>query len=154
MREELTVAAIPPGGEHDDCAVMPFADELTGPAADAISSHAERFALRLLEPAAGLFEPTATGHEKEVRALLAATYFAAGHGYARVFWPASAAAGEGLSLDRIAQITDAALLVGRLVSLDASTHGVPSIHVHTPFADLSTAQVRELIEDMGLTVAA
>ena len=55
-----------------------------------------------------------------------------------------------LALDRIAQIADRAVLVARLVAIDADAHGVPSIRIETPYADFTDRQIADLIADMEL----
>ena len=59
--------------------------------------------------------------------------------------PATGAAGDSLDLDQIAQITDRAGLVSRLVAIDADVHSVPSIRIETPYADFSDRQIADLI---------
>lgn len=96
----------------------------------------------------------ATDGELETLALLSATYLAARAGCTRVLWPINAAVGESLDLDRIAQAHDRALLVSRLVALDAVVHAVPGIHVETPYVDLTDRQIADLAIDMDLPLDA
>ena len=71
---------------------------------------------------------------------------------ARVVWPVSAGAGEGLDLDAMAHAANTALLVSRLAALNAEHHGVPGIEVVTPLLDLNDTQVIELAHDMVVPV--
>ena len=153
-REELAAAGVAPGQGKSEPGLMPFSPSLSEAQAETIARAAEMFALRLVDTPRHLFLPAHSGAQLESASLLEATYCAASMGYSRVFWPVSAAIGDSLDLDRVAQITDTALLVGRLVALDAASHGIASIHVHCPFADLASKQIVELIEDMGVNVAA
>ena len=94
------------------------------------------------------------GPKQEVLELVHTTYAAAALGYERVLWPATGTLGDSIDLDRVAQIADRGLLVGRLVALDAREHGVPSIRVETPWADFTDRQVADLVCDMELPVEA
>lgn len=95
-----------------------------------------------------------TGQADTLR-LIAAAYVAARHGYEVVVWPVQFGGTGGLDtpdIDRIARTTDRALLVTRLVSLDAEEHGRPGIRVETPFVDFSDRQIADLALDMSLPV--
>ena len=56
------------------------------------------------------------------------------------------------SVDALARELDRALLVSRLVTLDASEHGVSVFEVQTPLMDLSDAQVAELALDLDVPI--
>jgi hypothetical protein len=88
--------------------------------------------------------------------LLAAAYVAAAHRCDRVVWPVQSPApvsGEDdVDLDRIAADVDRALLVSRLVALDADEHGRPGLRIETPYVDLSDRQLAELAFDMDVPV--
>ncbi|MDX2132529.1 MAG: hypothetical protein SFY69_10815 [Planctomycetota bacterium] len=120
--------------------------------ADAIRRQCERLRLDLLPPV----QPTlaSADGEGETRDLLAATYGAARAGASVVVWPVTAWRGEGIDIDRLAQAADRALLVGRLVALDASTHAMPSIRVETPLLDFSDTQIVDLAADLGAPIEA
>jgi hypothetical protein len=115
---------------------------------EALRRQCERLRLSLLpavQPALA-----SSDAEGETRDLLAATYGAARAGAAVVLWPVTAWKGDAIDMDRLAQIADRALLVGRLVALDAGAHGVPSIRVETPLLDLADDQVADLAADLGV----
>lgn len=97
---------------------------------------------------------TLTGGEREVHELLAATYAGVRAGFDRILWPATAGVSDGVDIDRIAQIADRALLVGRLVAVDAAAHACPSIHIETPLADFTDRQLADLALDMEVPVEA
>jgi len=95
-----------------------------------------------------------TGQADTMR-LIAAAYVAARHGYEIVVWPVQFGGTGGLDtpdIDRIARTTDRALLVTRLVSLDAEEHGKPGIRVESPYVDFSDRQIADLALDMSLPV--
>ncbi len=94
------------------------------------------------------------GGEREVYELLAATYAGVRAGFDRILWPATAGVSDGVDIDRIAQIADRALLVGRLVAVDAAAHACPSIHIETPLADFTDRQLADLALDMEVPVEA
>ncbi|MEQ8316895.1 MAG: hypothetical protein RIE77_13565 [Phycisphaerales bacterium] len=56
------------------------------------------------------------------------------------------------TVDRLARELDRALLISRLVTLDASEHGVGVFEVQTPLMDLSDAQVAELALDLDVPI--
>ena len=156
VREELSSRGISPDA-GDPPVLLPFGPLADGACAEALHRQAELFGLRLAEPLTPLDRPNraeAGAAACEAMDLLEAAFLATRLGCRRVFWPASAGVGEGLDLDRIAEITDSALLVGRLVALRSSSHGMPGIHVHTPFADLTDRQLAELVQDMALPMQA
>lgn len=119
---------------------------------EALRRQCERLRLSLLPPV--LPALASSDAEGETRDLLAATYGAARAGAAVVLWPVTAWKGDAIDMDRLAQIADRALLVGRLVALDASVHGVPSIRVETPLLDLADDQVADLAADLGVPLEA
>lgn len=84
--------------------------------------------------------------------LIAATLAAAGRGIDRLVWPIHAGVAghpNEMDLDAASSHVDRALLVTRLVALDAGEHHCPSIIVETPYADFSDRQLAELALDMG-----
>lgn len=84
--------------------------------------------------------------------LVAATMAAAARGFDRLIWPIHAGvAGKPteMDLDAASSHVDRALLVTRLVAMDADQHHCPSIIVETPYADFSDRQLAELALDMG-----
>jgi hypothetical protein len=132
-----------------DAAVLPFPP--VEPRLQAVAKQAELFSLAVLAPT-GVADHAAPSPEAESHHLLSATHLAARQGFESVLWPASAAAGESLDLDRIAQIADRAVLISRLVAIDAGAHGVPSIRIETPYIDLTDRQIADLIADMDLPI--
>ena len=154
VREELSSRGIAPDAGEPPL-LTPFGTLPDGCCAEALHRQAELFGLSLIGPQAvyGGSEPEDAG-EGEAVGLLRATFLAARLGCRRVLWPASGAVGGGLDLDRIAAISDSALLVGRLVGLRSAWHGVPGIRVETPFVDLTDRQMADLIEDMALPLEA
>ncbi len=91
------------------------------------------------------------------RLLMDACTDAATHGRTEVVWPVqftAAARGSGeIDLDLVSRAADRALLVTRLMTLDSGAHGVPSLHVETPFVDLTDRQVADLAVDLAAPVA-
>ena len=73
-------------------------------------------------------------------------------GFATVVWPVHAGPGAEPDLDRVALAIDRALLVSRLVALDAADHGCPAIRVDTPYADFTDRQLAELALDLDAPV--
>jgi hypothetical protein len=89
--------------------------------------------------------------ERETLEVLRAAYGAAGAGCDELIWPVQVGAGEGQwpDLDALAERVDRALLLGRLVSLDAGAHGRPGFRVLTPFVDFTDRQMADLMTDLG-----
>ena len=84
--------------------------------------------------------------------LLSATLAAVERGIDRVIWPIHAGiAGKPteMDLDAASRHVDRALLVTRIVAMDADRHHCSSIIVETPYADFSDRQLAELALDMG-----
>jgi len=130
--------------------VLPFPSAAGADAsrAAAVRTQADLLALTLL-PAISPIVESADG-EGEVRDLIAATYAAARTGIDRVVWAVTGALGDHLDLDRIAAGADRSVLIGRLVALDATRHGVPSIRIETPYLDLTDRQVADLAADLAV----
>jgi len=82
--------------------------------------------------------------------LLAASQRAVEGGCASLVWPLTAWTQDGF--DRAAIAADRALLVSRLVALDAPQHNQPAFRIETPLIDLTDAQVAELAVDMDVPV--
>lgn len=90
------------------------------------------------------------------RMLLSASRQAVARGIWRVVWPVRRGADSassrssverGLTADRIADASDRALLVSRLIALDCPKG---EFAIETPFLDLSPTQVRQLAADMDM----
>lgn len=103
-------------------------------------------------PAANSAQDAAHPGLREVASLLFAAHAAAAAGAVRLIWPETARRGDGVELDRLAQICDRALLVGRLVALDSAAGVAPGFVIETPFSDLSEQQIADLALDMGCPV--
>jgi hypothetical protein len=84
----------------------------------------------------------------ETRLLLRAGMVAMQRECGRVVWPVIARDGTARDLDRVGEVTDRAMLVGRLLTLDATAQGLPAMVVETPFADLEAWQLRDLARDV------
>lgn len=92
--------------------------------------------------------------------LLAACLEAMRRGIRRVVWPVQLPGGDGANFgeltDAVADAFDRALLVGRLLSIDASPHlaHAGGLVVQTPLLDLTDAQVLDLAADLDAPLAA
>jgi hypothetical protein len=152
VRERLAADGSPPDAPQP--ILLPWTERLTEAHVEAVIAHAASFGLSLVEsvPEASVqFAPV--GMRELTHRLLAAAHHAARLGCDQVLWPVTAGMGEGIDVDRAAAIEDMAWLVSRLVALDATEHGVPSIHITTPFVHFSATQMAELIMDMDLDPA-
>ena len=155
IREEMEVhrrEARPGSGTSGRVAVcgIPWNGPLGGLFYSAIRRLAEVDGLPIIDAAMPDFCNSTSPGLRESTGLLACAHAAAAAGYSRVVWPITAGAGEGVDIDRAAAIMDRALLCGRLVAIDASSHGRPGIHIETPYADLSDKQVADLALDMAV----
>jgi hypothetical protein len=127
---------------------------------EAVSRQAELLGLEMIEgpgllaAANGLATGVGSAGLRETLELTAACDAAARAGCDVVTWPAHAATGDALDLDRIAAIADRAVLVSRLVAIDSAAHGVPGIRVETPFADFTDRQIADLAAELELPTAA
>lgn len=97
--------------------------------------------------------------ERESEGLLKAAQHAAREGFERLVWPVQGVrAGEvgtaGLDLEWTARVVDKAVLVGRLVAVDANEHQLPGFKVEVPLADLSDEQLADLALDLDAPVQA
>lgn len=129
--------------------VLPFPSSIARATARtaAVQRQAELLTLGLLPAISPAVE--SADAEAEIRDLVAAAYGAARAGIDTVIWPVSAATGEAFDLDRLGAAADQALLVGRLVALDAARHGVPGIRIETPYLDLTDTQLADLAADLA-----
>lgn len=119
---------------------------------DAARRHADLYGLAVVdspdEP-----EPTGVARTSDdgpgaTHLLLDAAECARSAGLDGVVWPIHA--GETLDLDRVARAVDRALLVSRLVALDAPAEGRGAVGIDAPYADFTDEQVAELALDMDL----
>lgn len=99
-------------------------------------------------------QPTGGMGAFQTSILLQAALAAAGASIATVVWPAHAGPGVEPDLDRVALVLDRALLVTRLVALDADEHGIPAFRVDTPYADFTDRQLAELAIDLDAPIQA
>jgi len=131
--------------------VLPF-PSLAPERIEVIRRQADLLALSLIDAEL----PTRTGPlwEQENHHLLSAASIAVANKCDLVVWPESAALGDNLDLDRIAQVADRALLVGRLTAVDSKEHGVASIRIEAPYADFTDKQIAELALDMAAPIEA
>lgn len=127
--------------------VLPFPSAASA-RVDAIRAQAEFFSFALL-PSPPVSMESADG-EGECRDLVSAIYGGARAGVEEIIWPASASRGDEVDIIRLAEITDRALLVGRLVALDSARHESPFTRIDTPYADLSDRQLSELALDLAI----
>lgn len=86
------------------------------------------------------------------RDLIAASIAGIARGCAVVVWPMHSTHTEGPDLDEVSRAVDRALLVSRLIALDADAHGNPSFRVDVPYVDFSDRQLADLVIDMDLPV--
>ncbi|MFZ4575065.1 MAG: hypothetical protein ACOYN0_11750, partial [Phycisphaerales bacterium] len=133
--------------------VMAFPPELwsDGYRMAAISRQAEALTLTMMPrpevtPVAG----PGSASEWETACLLSTAFAAARAGASRVVWPATGGIGDQIDIDRACEIQDKAILVSRLVSLDASNHGQPGFTIETPYADLTDDRLADLALDLGV----
>lgn len=135
--------------------VLPFPPELFSdrPRMACISRQAERLTLTMLErPDLTHYAPTGSDAEAETCFLVAAAFAAARAGVSRLIWPESAGLGDQMDLDRLCEITDKAILVSRLVALDAVNHGQAAFTIETPYADVNDHRMADLALDLAAPV--
>lgn len=147
-REAVTAA----GGGPRPIAYLP---SLAGPTASikkaAAIRQADLFDAELVEAPVASQAASAVG-EAQTRLLLAAACAAVARQASMVVWPVRAGAGDEVDVPRASLAADRALLITRLVALDAEEHHVPSIRVEAPFIDLTDRQVADLALDLDLPV--
>lgn len=146
---QTTVTKRPPG-----VLFAPEGNETNLTRRQAVERHARLYQLASPDQLGELRGPGAHGlGQAETLRLVNAAYFAARHDFEIVVWPVQLG-GEPGDVERVGRAADRALLVTRLVSLDAEEHGRPGIRVETPFVDLSDRQVIELAMDLNVPVDA
>jgi hypothetical protein len=98
--------------------------------------------------------------ECETLELLAVTQLAVRKGCDTVVWPVQCAGpsadrdDDGLDLDWIARAADKAVLVSRLVAVDADAHHKPGVRIETPYLDVTDHQLADLAAEMELPMRA
>lgn len=126
----------------------------------AIRRQAELFEMELIESGSSDaasapqgFAATEGGEwPSDTRNLVLAGICAIEHACPIVVWPTHSVHAESPDLDDVSRAVDRALLVSRLISLDADHHGQPGFRVETPFVDFSDRQLADLVIDMDLPV--
>jgi hypothetical protein len=88
--------------------------------------------------------------EMRTRELLSAGYTAARLGCDVVVWPVQCVEHGEPNLDKIAKAADRAVLVSRLVALDADEHGSAGLMIETPYLDFTDEQIADLAADMNV----
>lgn len=124
----------------------------------ATQKHTHRFGL-LLDQGMVLYPPeTSTDSPLEcsahqTRMLTDAAYAAMESGIKRVVWPIRIPENHPDRINAIGDVLDRALLISRLVTLDADRSAAPEIIIETPFVDLSDRHIGELAIDMSLPIS-
>ncbi|MCK6476952.1 MAG: hypothetical protein L6Q35_08990 [Phycisphaerales bacterium] len=114
---------------------------------------AELFEMELVEPAADEAASAPEGEwPRDTGELVQASIAAVKLGCSTVVWPTHSVHAESPDLDDVSRAVDRALLVARLISLDADHHGCPSFRIETPLVDLSDRMLADLVLDMDLPV--
>lgn len=125
-----------------------------------IRSLAEAQAAECLDFPAVAPSSLGTGHRR-TRYLAEAAHQAISNGFTTLVCPWQAEtfdpeksrdANEFPSVESLARELDRALLVSRLITLDAAEHGVGVFEVQTPLMDLSDAQVAEMALDLDVPI--
>ena len=125
--------------------------ETSVPRRRAVEAQAKALGLVFVEGALdALTRAHAFPGEQESAAILAAGFDAARQGRSQIIWPA-VAGGDG-GVERVARVSDKATLLTRLLGLDSPQHGVASIRIEAPMADLSDRQVADLAAELGVPV--
>jgi hypothetical protein len=82
------------------------------------------------------------------RILTEAAYLALSVGIKKVVWPIRIPTDHPDRIQAIGDTIDRAMLIARLVTLDATTDTAPEVSIDTPFVDLNDDQIFELARDM------
>lgn len=82
--------------------------------------------------------------------LTTAAYQAIELGLRRVIWPLRIPEDHPDRINHIGTALDRAMLISRLVSLDAAAETSPEVQIETPFIDLTDIQILDLARDMAL----
>jgi hypothetical protein len=138
------------GGGERPIAYLP---SLTGATAGlkraAAARQAELLDAELIEAPVPSQAASAVG-EAQTRLLLSAAYAATARQASVVIWPVRAGVGDEVDVPQAGRAADRALLVTRLVALDAEEHRQPAIRIEAPFLDLSDRQVADLALDLDI----
>lgn len=90
--------------------------------------------------------------EDTSRALIAAAFEAARLACETVLWPIQFSLGAEGALDLVSRAIDRALLVSRLVSIDAGLVAGSAVRIEPAYADFCDAQVADLVMDMDAPI--
>ena len=88
----------------------------------------------------------------QTRLLTEAAYLAMNSGLRKVVWPIRIPDDHPDRIGAIGAAIDRAMLVARIVSLDATHESAPEVSIDTPFIDLTVEQISELARDMNLPI--
>ncbi len=123
----------------------------------AARSQAEIYALHVL-PDHAFYPPDSnesaqiTTSVQQSRILLDAAYLAMQLGLKRVVWPIRIPESHPNRIAAIGEAIDRAMLISRLVSIDANTETAPELLIETPFVDLSDDQIADLAQDIAIPI--
>ncbi len=97
-------------------------------------------------------EAVASEWPSHSRDLLHASMTAIARRCSTVLWPIHSTRSEGPDIDQVARAIDRAMLISRLIALDADLHGNPAFRIDAPYIDFSDRQLADLVIDMDLPV--
>ncbi len=123
----------------------------------ALTRQASTFSL-LAEPNQAFYPPedeqvnALSNARLQTRMLTEAAYLALELGLQRVVWPIRIPQQHPDRIRAIGDAIDRALLISRLVTLDATDETAHEVVIETPFVDLSDAQIVELARDMAISL--
>ncbi len=121
----------------------------------AARKHADIFGLQVLAEHA-IYPPESSDpspislHANQTRMLFDAAYLAIQLGLKRLVWPVRIPMNHPDRIKGIGDALDRAMLVSRLVSIDADESTAPEIIIETPFIDLTDAQIADLAMDLAI----
>lgn len=122
-----------------------------------VTRQGDIFGLRFL-PEQPFYPPESVGvtavhhHAQQTRMLQDAAYLAMQSGIKRVIWPIRIPESQPERVKEIGNAIDRAMLISRLVTIDADQSTAPEVVIETPFIDLSDEQILELSLDMSLPI--
>lgn len=121
--------------------------------AESVQRHASSLGVRVSEWSGGHEDGISVLGGAATRLLLDAGAVALDAGCSVIIWPVMHQARSSQQLPDVETIADSvnrATLVGRLVSLDAPSAGLPEVRFETPYVDMTDAQLAELACDLGV----
>lgn len=162
---DAALLAEPDAGQRQAIRPILWAPAWAGHAAPArrwaVRRQAEFFEMELVEAPeqaipSGDAEPQARGDHRDwsadSRLLVSASRTGIDRGCTRVVWPFHSSDAQCPDIDEVSRAVDRALLVSRLVRLDAHLHGIDSFRIDIPMVDFSDRQIADLVIDMDLPV--